>query len=430
MKSKLITISIILLAAAGVRAQMNLNDCLLYAREHAHDNILNRLEIEKAGVDRGIAASDLMPYVGLSSSGSISFGRNIDPETNTYDNKKTLYTGFGLQMSLPVFDGFANINNLKAAGVAKLRKISFAQAEEDLRSIEVIKAFYNVSYCKALVVQMEEQLRRDTNILAATLRGEELGIKSGADVLEIEAIVSSDEYELTNQRNLLSKAYLALRTVMGMETDGGEMELTEEPYETSGAEGNMINPRIEEAQLAVSESRYRLRAARGAFAPRISLNAGVSTSYFRMLGTPYPVPSFAAQWRDNMGQYVGFSVSIPVFTGLASVKRLRRAAIDYAEEQVRREKTVFAVEQANAEAILEYDSADREFVAAGKQLQSEELAFKAVSRKFELGSASALDFYTASTRLATARAVIEGKRIQRIISRITLDYYRGYPLIR
>lgn len=37
---------------------------------------------------------------------------------------------------------------------------------------------------------------------------------------------------------------------------------------------------------------------------------------------------------------------------------------------------------------------------------------------------------SAATRLATARANLEGKRIRRIISRITLGYYRGENLIK
>ena len=201
-------------------AQMSLNDCLVYARDHAHGNILGSLEVERANIDKRLAAADLMPHVGLSSSGNISFGRNIDPETNTYDNKKTLSTGFGLQMSLPLFDGLVSINNLKAARVARLRQIDAAQIEQDRISLEVVRAFYNVSYCKAMVGQMCQQLERDSTDLAATERGEQLGMKSGADVAELRALVAADEYELSNQRSLLAKAYLSLRSVMGMELDG------------------------------------------------------------------------------------------------------------------------------------------------------------------------------------------------------------------
>lgn len=410
-------------------AQMSLNDCLVYARDHAHGNILGSLEVERANIDKRLAAADLMPHVGLSSSGNISFGRNIDPETNTYDNKKTLSTGFGLQMSLPLFDGLVSINNLKAARVARLRQIDAAQIEQDRISLEVVRAFYNVSYCKAMVGQMCQQLERDSTDLAATERGEQLGMKSGADVAELRALVAADEYELSNQRSLLAKAYLSLRSVMGMELDGGPLDLIEDETEYE-PEYYEENPRIAEARRGVDESRYNLRMAHGAFSPRISLSAGVSTSYYRMMGTDAAAPGFGEQWHNNMGQYIGVSVSIPLFTGLANINKVKRAKIQLMESRVRLDQTRYEVEKETTEARLDLRGAAEEFVAAEKRLVAEELAWKATRRKYELGNVSAIDLYTAGTKLATARANYEGKRIQKIISRITLSYYLGEKLIK
>jgi len=53
-----------------------------------------------------------------------------------------------------------------------------------------------------------------------------------------------------------------------------------------------------------------------------------------------------------------------------------------------------------------------------------------VQRKFELGGASAIDLYTSGAKLAAARANREGKRIQKIISRMVLGYYNGEKLIK
>lgn len=418
-----------LFMAPALWAQMTLNDCLVYARDHARQNIINRLEVRKAGIESRLAASSLMPNVSLSSNGNVSFGRNIDPETNTYDNKKTLYTGFSLQMSLPLFDGLVSVNNLKAARVARLRQVSSARIEEDLISLDVIRAFYNVSYCKAMVSQMEQQLERDSTDLLATERSEQMGLKSGADVAELRAIVANDEYELSNQRNLLSKAYLTLRGCMGM-------ELTDEPLdlvESSGIEDNGLNtvhPRIAEAELALRQSAYSLRAAKGAFSPRISLNGGVSTSYYRLMGTSGVTPSFSSQWHDNMGQYLGFSVSIPIFTGLSAVNRLKRAHIDLEQNRTRLDQTRYEIEKETAEAALDLKAAADELTAASRRLDAEQIAFSAVRRKFELGGASAVDLYSSGARLATARANLEGKRIQRIICEITLGYYNGKKLIK
>ncbi len=427
-------IIISLLTAQCLNAAMTLNDCLLYAREHAHTNVLGRLAVEKAGADRRITASSLMPSVSLSSSGNLSFGRNIDPETNTYDNKQTLSTGFGLNMSLPLFDGLVSVNNLKAARVAQLRQIESARAEEDRISLEVIRAFYNVSYCRAMVDQMQRQLERDSTDCVATERGRQLGTKSGADVAELRALVASDAYELANQQGLLAKAYLTLRTAMGMEPDSEPLDLMEDndgnDYCGESVDRFDVHPRVAEARLALRQSEYELRAAKGAFSPRLSLSAGVSTSYYKMMGAGVLTPSFRSQWKDNMGEYVGFSLSIPLFTGLATTNRVRRARIELRESRARLHQAEYEIAQATAEAALDLRTAEAEMTAAARRLEAEQIAFSAVRRRYELGHASAIDLYTSGAKLATARANFEGKRIQKIISRITLGYYRGDKLIK
>lgn len=423
------TIIISFLLAVPLQAQMTLNDCLVYAREHAHSNRIYRMETEVAAADKHIAVADLLPYLAFGSNGSLSFGRNIDPETNTYDNKKTLGTGFGIDLSLPLFDGLVRINNVKALKTAELRKKQSRMVEEDRISLEVIKNFYNVSYCQAMVEQMHRQLQRDSTDLIATERGETLGTKSGAEVAEMRAIVASDLYELANQRNLLKKAYLTLRSAMGMPVSDEPLQLIDTPQPISEIPSGRVLPDITEAELAVKESRHYLNAAKGGYSPRLSFSAGISTSYYRMMGMGAVASSFSKQFRDNMGEYLGFSLSIPLFDGLATANRVKRARINLHENETRLEQTRYKIQQATEEAQLDRNAAVEELTAAMQRLEAEQIAYKAMRRKYELGLASAIDLYTAGSKLATAEATLVGKRIQRVIAEITLRYYNGYPLI-
>lgn len=276
---------------------------------------------------------------------------------------------------------------------------------------------------------MEEQLERDLKNLKAAELGLELGTKSGADVAEIEAIVASDRYELTNQQGSLSKAYLKLRSDMGMDPDGGELELVEEEYEVE-ADAGFEHPRVAEARLGLRQSRYSLRAAKEAFSPVIYLNGGVSTSYYKIYGQDYLNRPFSQQWRDNMGQYVGFSVSFPVFTGLSRINRLNKARLEVQRQEYLLQEARQETDREKAEARLDLETAMRELGAADARVTAEETAYKTVQRKFELGGASAIDLYTSGAKLAAARANLEGKRIQKIISRIVLGYYNGEKLIK
>lgn len=416
--------------SVAIPSPMTLQDCLLYAREHAHGNRISRLETAAAGADKRISASDLMPYIGLGSNGSLSFGRNIDPETNTYDNKKTLGTAFGLEMSLPLFDGLVRINNLRALKVAELRKKKAQEVEEDRISLEVIKGYYNISYCQAMVGQMKSQLQRDSADLAAVIKELKLGTKSGADVAELEAIVAADRYELINQQNLLKKADLTLKTAMGMPLSDEPLEITEESEMDYAVGAIRMLPEIEEAQMAVKESRMYLRSAKGGYSPRISFNAGFNTSYYRMMGMQAEFPSFSRQLRDNMGEYFSLSFSLPIFDGLATRNRVRKASIQLRESEERLEQTRYQIDQAAEEARLDHEAAIEELSAATSRLEAERIAYKAMRRKYELGAASAIELYTSSSKLAQAEANLTGKRIQRIIAEITLRYYEGYPIIK
>ena len=259
--------------------------------------------------------------------------------------------------------------------------------------------------------------------------GVELGSKSGADLAEVEAIVAADRYELTNQNSLLEKAYLRLKSCMGMPLDGGEPELTEEEYEGE-ADAGFENPRIAEARLALKESRYYLKAAKGRFSPVISLNMGVSTSYYRIYGDGYQTPRFSQQWRDNMGRYVGFTIGVPLFTGLSRINGVRKASLEVSRREILLDEARYEADRQKAEARLDLENAVEELCAAEARVRAEEAAYSAVQRKFELGGASAIDLYTSGAKLATARANFEGKRIRRIISRIMLGYYNGEKLIK
>lgn len=414
---------------AGVSSSMTLRDCLLYAREHAHSNRINRLETAAASADRRIGMADMMPYIALGSNGSLSFGRNIDPETNTYDNKKTLGTGLGLEMSLPLFDGLVHINNVKALNAARMRRQKAQEAEEDRVSLEVIRDFYNIIYCEAMVKQMERQLQRDSTDLEGARRALELGTKSGADVAQLEALVAADVYELTNQTNLLRKAHLSLRSAMGMAVSDTLLCLDADAEYLPALEITRQLPEIEEANLGVTEGRMNLRIAKGGYSPRLSFNAGVSTSYYRMMGMSVSAPSFARQFRDNMGEYFSFSLSLPVFDGLATAGRVRKASILLEESRTRLEQMQFSIRQASEEALLDHTGAVEELKAARSRLDAEKIAYRAIRRKYEIGAASAIDLYTSSSKLAQAEANLTGKRIQLIISEITLRYYEGHPLI-
>ena len=46
------------------------------------------------------------------------YGRNLDPETNTYNNVTTFYNGYSANAGFTLFDGFQSVNNMRMAKTA------------------------------------------------------------------------------------------------------------------------------------------------------------------------------------------------------------------------------------------------------------------------------------------------------------------------
>ena len=87
-----------LLMALSVHGQeaWTLDRCIAYARAHATAVRRQTLEQEQKRADYRTSWLDFLPSVSAEVNGQYSWGRNIDPETNTYNNVTTLNNYYAL----------------------------------------------------------------------------------------------------------------------------------------------------------------------------------------------------------------------------------------------------------------------------------------------------------------------------------------------
>jgi Outer membrane protein len=207
----------LLLTAGGVGAQertLTADDCMRYAVEHNHDIRISQLSQDTRRAERTGAIGAFLPSVNGSIGAQYNFGRAIDPETNTYTNVSTFYNGYSVQATLPVFDGFQRINQLRAAKASLLMGSSQLRAQQDELALQVFEAYCNVLYYQGTVKMAEEKREQSQLTLRQTQVMAEVGQKSEADVAQMEAQLAGDDYEITRQQNELSTALLTLKQLM------------------------------------------------------------------------------------------------------------------------------------------------------------------------------------------------------------------------
>ena len=410
--------------------------CMQYAADHSHTVRQQQFALEDSRAVKTQAIGAFLPSVYGSVDGQINFGRAIDPSTNTYTDVSTLYNGYGLQASLVVFDGLQRYNNLRLAKANVAMGRSGVRAEKDDVALKVYKAYMDLVYCEGAVSQTAKKRDESRELLRQTSVMAEVGQKSDADVAQMRATLAADEYELAHMQSQTTKAMLALKQLMGFPVDSAlaviqpsfdDELLTADDASQISAFAATDNPRILKAQQNVEAARYSLRAARGALLPTISLSGGVSTSFFRNMDKGRHA-SFSSQFRNNAGEYVGLSLSIPLFDRLASYSTIRRrkTALVQAQENLAYEQS--ELRRIIVEAASDVANSTKEVEKMQEQVEADSIASRLTTRKYEEGLASSIDVKTAAVTLLQSRVRLLQSQLTMAYNRKLLAYYKGEKL--
>ena len=407
-----------------------------YAADHSHTVRQQQFALEDSRAAKTQAIGAFLPSVYGAVNGQMNFGRAIDPSTNTYTDVSTFNNGYGLEASLTVFDGLQRYNNLRLAKANEAMGRSGVRAEKDDVALKVYKAYMDLVYCEGAVSQTAKKRDESRELLRQTSVMAEVGQKSDADVAQMRATLAADEYELAHMQSQTTKARLALKQLMGFPVDSAlaviqpsfdDEILTAEDASQISAFAATDNPRILKAQQNVEAARYSLRAARGALLPTISLSGGVSTSFFRNMDKGGHA-SFSSQFRNNAGEYVGLSLSIPLFDRLATYSTIRRrkTALVQAQENLAYEQS--ELRRIIVEAASDVANSTKEVEKMQEQVEADSIASRLTTRKYEEGLASSIDVKTAAVTLLQSRVRLLQSQLTMAYNKKLLAYYKGEKL--
>lgn len=418
-----------------------LDSCMAYAVEHATEVKREVVNARQRKQDYQHAVAGFLPTVTGGVQGQYAWGRNIDPETNTYNNVTTFNNYYQLYAELNVFDGFATINALKQAKLSRDYSATAMQKIQDDRAIDVMQKYVDAAYAEASIRIASEKLNESKRMLAKMKRLYELGEKGRPDVVQMESQVAEDEYNLTHQENVAKQSLLALKSAMNFpvdeelklaalaKTQKKSQESLPVNYETVYQGFQNISPDLKSAEYEVERARYDYKIAKGRLLPSLSLGGGISTNYYKNLSQKGQYDGFASQFRNNQGEYLALTLSIPIYNSdrWHSVKKARN---DWQLAQVNLEETRRKLHDQIAQAVMDAEGYAKELHQMQKKVASDSLAYHMSSRKFEEGMLSTFDLHTAAQTLLESRIKELQMQLLLIIKQRLVAYYQGENLIR
>ena len=416
-----------------------LEECMRYAVENSIAVGKQEIAVDNDKVNLNSNILNLLPSVSGNTGGSFSFGRSIDPETNSYQSRTTFSNSYGLSASMTLFSGFSAINSIRAAKVARAIGVGELQIAKDNAALNTMSAYFDVVYYAGAVEIAREQLAKGQKDLQNVQKLLELGLKSPAEVAEVEAQVASYDYTLITQQNNYEMAMIKLRDEMNYPADTPLEIETNIPIRlvapTATLEQVMdyameFNPKIQNATLAVHESKLNLSRAKAVLYPHITANGGYSTSFYTDMDNSAAYASWWNQFRDNRGSYIGVSMSIPIFSRLSNRFEKRRAKNSLRSSMLNEESTRREVQSEISQAFQQMQGLGKQYVQSSRRVEASQLAYEGMSQKFAKGLVSPMELHAAANELMEARAEQLRVRLNYIIQCRMVDYYNGEPLIK
>ena len=171
---------------------------------------------------------------------------------------------------------------------------------------------------------------------------------------------------------------------------------------------------------------FSIKGAKGAFLPSISANGGIGSNYYTMSAAPSA--AFMEQIKNNFSQYLGISLSVPIFSGFQNRNQVRMAELSRTNQMLQLEntkKTLYKeIQQAYYNAVA---AADRYRSSTDAQASAQE-SFALVQAKYENGKANITEFNESRDNWLKAESDLLRSRYEYLYSAKLLDFYRGRPL--
>ena len=430
---------------------MSLSDCMDYAVGHATEMRLSAADRSDERAEKGQAIlGAFTPSVSAQSYAYNQYGRNLDPETNTYTDFTTFHNGYSLSAGITLFDGFQAISRLRIATVQQQMGLSLEQQTADKVRLATMEAYYQVVYYDRLVEVLRQQAATADSALAKAQREEELGRKGHADVVQMQAEQAQRQFQLTQAQGQLGQAMLTLKETMCWPADSSltvdcslvlneninvNFNLNENKNENENINVNLyLNenknenlfelPSVQIAGAQLRQAELQLRQTRSAWSPSLSLNAGWSTTYYTYpdMAGYQPLP-FREQWKNNGGEYVQLTLNIPIYSKGQRSLALSKSKNELARARARLEQAQREHDNALCRARDELATAQAAARQAERMAEVKRQAYLLAQRQYALGLITAIEYQTASQSFLTAEADNINALLQLQLKQHQLNYY-------
>lgn len=397
----------------------------------------NNLSLKNAKISEKIAnyqltnsKTKILPSVNASVSNNYSWGRGIDPNTNSYINQQFKSYNGSLGSNLTLFNGFSNITAIKTAKQElELNKTTVQKIKNEI-TIDIASKFTTILYLQDVIKSNQEQLTSTQKQLELITTKFEQGYVAESEVFKVKSQKASEELTLINNQNLLSTNILDLKQLLNIALDEdivlvapterlfSKLDLALNDSETI-TEAVHKNPNYIISKINQQKSKLNINSSRSSIFPTLSAGFNLGSTFTNS----NPLQSFNEQVNNNLSYGLNFTLSIPIFSQLNNHYKIKESKLNYEKaindtqiEKNRLSKVIIqAINDANA-SYTKYESSLSNFEFSQKSYEADVL-------KFDLGKISTNELLLTKNNFVNAQSQLIQAKYELLYNQALINFY-------
>jgi len=432
-------ITICLLSFLQIHAQDNnlpsqwtLENCIDYAKKR---NIqVNSLRLNERSTQEDLLQSRAaqLPFVSGSLSQNLVNGKNANTATGGYQAQSTVSGNYAINSSLTIYNGGYLKNDIKSKTLStESANLSVEEAENDI-SLTVTQAYLNILLAKENITYLQDLLATSQAQLKQGQQRFDAGSISKKDLVQLEAQVANDQYNLVSAQNNFRINIVNLKQVLQLpsaydfsiaEPDTVVVEKAVPALSEAQNMARATRPEVKNSEIGLNIAEAELEKTRASVKPVISLGAAFSTGY-----ADNQTSKYVSQLNNNFYQSLGVTVGIPIFSRRVNKTNIAKSKIQIDQAKLALQNTKTMLDQQVEHSYINMQNAQAQYDAAETQMKASEESYKITGEQLRLGSINLVELQQQKTLYVQAMQAFIQAKYAAVLNYKIYQFYTGKPI--
>ena len=431
-KSILIIFVILQMNLVFCQEKLTYKDCVNLA-------VKNNLSIKSASISEKIAVykfrtnvGQLLPVITGNVDNKYSWGREIDPTTNTFiDDNLKAYTG-NVTGLLTLFSGFYNLKLIKSAKQEVEINKALQQKIQNEITIELSQIFIEILYFQELIVANKEQILGSEKQLEFAKLKFDSGVIAESEVFKIQSQKASEELVLVTNQNRLNLNEIELKQLINIPLErkielikpaflvSEKSKLQENEYEIT-KKAVAINPSYSMNKWIENKAKTEIALARSAKMPILNLKYTYGSNF----SDSDPLVSYNNQINNNLASVLKLSLIVPIFNQFETTFKIKQNKLNYEQAKLETKMEENRLSKVILQAINDTKASNKKQETSTIAFEFAKKSYEADLLKYELGKINSNDFNFTKSNYKNAQVELINSKYELLFNTGLINFYLG-----